>query len=74
VQLEHHDGRFAVRIDDPTLGPGAAAALKAALAGDVERLAALGGAVEMTEYAAGVTVLAGLPDRLEPLVEPGAVA
>ncbi len=74
VQLEHHEGRFAVRIDDPTLGPGAAAALKAALAGDVERLAALGGAVEMTEYAAGVTVLAWLPDRLEPLVEPGAVA
>jgi len=69
VQLEHHDGRFAVRIDDPALGPGSAAALHAELAGDVERLAALGGAVEITEYAAGVTVLAWLPDRLEPMVE-----
>ena len=74
VHLEHHDGRFAVRIDDPGLGAGSAAALRAQLAGDVERLAALGGAVEVTEYAAGVTVLAWLPDRLEPLVEPEAAA
>jgi len=71
VHLEHHDGRFAVRIEDPGLGAGSAAALRAELAGDVERLAALGGAVDITEYAAGVTVLAWLPDRLEPLVEPG---
>lgn len=74
VQLEHHDGRLAVRIDDPALGPGSAASLRAELAGDVERLAALGGAVEITEYAAGATVLAWLPDRLEPLVEPGTAA
>ena len=74
VHLEHHDGRFAVRIDDPGLGAGSAAALRAELAGDVERLAALGGDVEVTEYAAGVTVLAWLPDRLEPLVEPEAAA
>jgi hypothetical protein len=71
VHLEHRDGRFAVRIEDPGLGAGSAAALRAELAGDVERLAALGGAVEITEYAAGVTVLAWLPDRLEPLVAPG---
>jgi hypothetical protein len=70
VHLEHHDGRFAVRIEDPGLGAGSAAALRAELAGDVERLAALGGAVEITEYAAGVTVSAWLPDRLEPLVAP----
>ncbi len=74
VQLEHHDGRLAVRIDDPALGPGSAASLRAELAGDVERLAALGGAVEITEYAAGATVLAWLPDRLEPLVESGTAA
>ena len=54
------------RIDEETMD---LAALRAELAGDVERLAALGGAVEVTEYAAGVTVLAWLPDRLEPLVE-----
>ena len=74
VQLEHGDGRLAVRIDDPALGPGSAAELRDELAGDVERLVALGGAVEITEYAAGVTVLAWLPDRLEPLVEPGTAA
>ena len=68
VQLEHRDGRLVVRIDDPALGPGSAAALRAELAGEVERLAALGGAVEITEYAAGVTVVAWLPDHLEPLV------
>ena len=72
VHLTHADGRFGVRIDDPALGPGSAVALRAELAGDVERLAALGGAVEVTEYAAGVTVVAWLPDRLEPLVDAGA--
>ena len=72
VHLEHRDGRLTVRIDDPELGPGSGAVLRAELAGDVERLAALGGDVEVTEYAAGVTVVAWLPDRLEPLV--GAVS
>ena len=56
VHLEHRDGRLAARVDDPELGPGSAAALRAELAGDIERLAALGGDVEVTEYAAGVTV------------------
>jgi len=68
VHLEHRDGRLTVRVDDPELGPGSGAVLRAELAGDVERLAALGGDVEVTEYAAGVTVVAWLPDRLEPLV------
>ena len=71
VHLEHRDGRLAARVDDPELGPGSAAALRAELAGDVERLAALGGDVEVAEYAAGVTVVAWLPDRLEPLVGTG---
>jgi signal transduction histidine kinase len=68
VAFEHRGGRLAVRIDDPELGPGSADALRSELAGDIERLAALGGAVEVTEYAAGVAVVAWLPDRLEPLV------
>jgi len=72
VHLEHRDGRLTVRVDDPELGPGSGAVLRAELAGDVERLAALGGDVEVTEYAAGVTVVAWLPDRLEPLVGVGA--
>jgi hypothetical protein len=72
VHLEHHDRRLAVRVDDPELGPGSAATLRAELAGDVERLAALGGDVEVDEYAAGVTIVAWLPDRLEPLVGVGA--
>jgi hypothetical protein len=71
VAIEHRDGRLAVRIDDPELGPGSADALRSELAGDIERLAALGGAVEVTEYAAGVAVVAWLPDRLEPLVGSG---
>jgi signal transduction histidine kinase len=74
LHLEHRDGRLSVRIDDPELGPGSAAALRTELAGDIERLTALGGAVEVTEYAAGTTVLAWLPDRLEPLVGSGAPA
>jgi hypothetical protein len=72
VHLAHRDGRLSVRVDDPELGAGAADALRAELAGDIERLAALGGDVEVTEYAAGVTVVAWLPDRLEPLVASGA--
>jgi hypothetical protein len=71
VHLEHRDGRLSVRIDDPELGPGAAAGLRTELAGDIERLAALGGDVAVTEYASGVTVVAWLPDRLEPLVGVG---
>jgi hypothetical protein len=72
VHLEHRDGRLAARVDDPELGPGSAATLRAELAGDIERLAALGGDVEVDEYAAGVTIVAWLPDRLEPLVGVGA--
>jgi hypothetical protein len=72
VHLEHRDGRLSARVDDPELGPGSAATLRAELSGDIERLAALGGDVDVAEYAAGVTVVAWLPDRLEPFVEIGA--
>ena len=69
VHLEHRDGRLSVRIDDPALEPGSSKGLREALAGDIERLAALGGEAEVAEHAAGGTVTAWLPDRLEPLVE-----
>ena len=71
VLLEHRDGRLSARVDDPELGPGSAAAVRNELSGDIERLAALGGDVEVAEYAAGVTIVAWLPDRLEPLVGVG---
>ena len=69
VHLEHRDGRLSVRVDDPALEPGSSKGLREALAGDIERLAALGGEAEVAEHAAGGTVTAWLPDRLEPLVE-----
>jgi hypothetical protein len=75
VHLEHADGRVAVRIDD--MAPaGTVEQLRAGLADEVERLAALGGDVEMTgiEAEGGVSgraigLRAWLPDRLEPVVE-----
>jgi signal transduction histidine kinase len=71
VQFDRAEGRVQVRIDDPT--PDAAAAqLRSGLAVEVERLAALGGDVELTGLDAPggpVGVRAWLPDRLEPVVE-----
>ncbi|MGH3781519.1 MAG: hypothetical protein ACRDRO_13050 [Pseudonocardiaceae bacterium] len=69
VHLEHGEGRLAVRIDDPT--PAAAAGdVLAALTVDVDRLAALGGAVEIGEDGAGsIALRAWLPDQLEPSVD-----
>jgi hypothetical protein len=69
VELTHVDGRLAVRIVDPrpelALGE-----LRAALAGDLERLAALGGEAGMSIDEGGRLVLtASLPERLEPAVE-----
>lgn len=69
VHLEHADGRLAVRVEDPALDTGGADALREALAVDVERIAALGGAVEIAASATGTTVVGWLPDRLEPMVE-----
>lgn len=68
VHLDHTLGRLAVRIDDPALGT-PAEGVRAALTDDIERLAALGGDVELTEDGAGGAVLrAWLPDQLEPSV------
>jgi hypothetical protein len=70
VHLDHSPGRLAIRIADPALATPAEGVL-AALADDVERLAALGGEVELTEDGTGGAVLrAWLPDQLEPPLEP----
>jgi hypothetical protein len=69
VELTHSDGRLAVRVVDPRPGfePGE---LRAALAGDLERLSALGGDAGLTTDEDGRLVLtASLPERLEPAVE-----
>jgi hypothetical protein len=75
VHVERAGGRVTVRIDDPTPTV-TAERLRAVLADDVERLAALGGSVELAGSgpAGPVTLHAWLPDRLEPLVETRAVA
>jgi signal transduction histidine kinase len=72
VHLERGGGRVSVRVDDPA--PAASPdELRAALADDAERLAALGGELDVvgSDRAGGpLTVRAWLPDRLEPVVEP----
>ena len=69
VHLEHLQGRLVVRIDDPALATPAEGVL-ATLADDVDRLAALGGDVELAEDGVGGAVLrAWLPDQLEPSVD-----
>jgi hypothetical protein len=70
VQLAHRERQLAVRIEDPTATI-TAADLRAALTDDVDRLAALGGDVEITEDGAGgIALRAWLPDQLEPSVGP----
>jgi signal transduction histidine kinase len=75
VHLDRSDGRVQVRIDDPT-PDGAAGPLRAGLADEAERLAALGGDLELIGSEPGpdgatgaLSVRAWLPDRLEPVVE-----
>jgi hypothetical protein len=69
VELAHANGRFAVRVVDPDPSI-TVAELRVALAGDLERLAALGGDAELTAEPSGALVLvASLPERLEPLVD-----
>ena len=80
VHVERGIGRVSVRVDDPapTLDP---AQLRVALTDDAERLAALGGGLEVVEpHPAGgvasgrqsLALRAWLPDRLEPVVQSGA--
>ena len=68
VDLEHAAGRIELRIEDPAL-PVPAARLDELLADDADRLAALGGGLELEVPAPGGLVLhAWLPDRVEPVV------
>ncbi len=75
VHLERADGRAIVRIDDP-VPAGTVDQLRAGLVDDVERLAALGGDLELVVPPAPsetaermIRLRAWLPDRLEPVVE-----
>jgi hypothetical protein len=74
VEVDRADGRVDVRIEDPA-PTGAVDDLRGALADDAERLAALGGELELGGGAAGgpVTVRVRMPDRLEPVVESAVV-
>jgi signal transduction histidine kinase len=72
VYFERADGRVQVRIADP-VAQLSATQLRTQLAVEVERLAALGGDLELVAPEAGAVgpleVRAWLPDRLEPVVE-----
>ncbi|MGH3866639.1 MAG: hypothetical protein ACRDQ4_10970 [Pseudonocardiaceae bacterium] len=69
VHLDHTQGLVAIRINDPALATPAEGVL-AALTDDVDRLAALGGDVQLApDGAGGVVLRAWLPDQLEPSVE-----
>lgn len=82
LRLEPAPGRLCVVVEDP-IPPVSAARLEALLANDVDRLVALGGALQVTATdeddgnaasAAGpgnppIVVRAWVPDRVEPVVE-----
>jgi signal transduction histidine kinase len=71
VHLRRGDGEVGVHIEDRT-PTGSAEDLRAALADDVERLAALGGGLQLVTDAVApgsVELRVRLPDRLEPVVE-----
>ena len=68
VRLEHAAGRIELEVEDP-VPPVAAEQLAALLADDADRLAALGGGMDVEVPAPGVLILrAWLPDRVEPVV------
>jgi len=70
VHLDHTQRQLSVRIEDPTAAI-TADELRTALTDDVDRLAALGGDVEIVEDGAGGIALRGwLSDQLEPSVRP----
>ena len=69
LALEQAGDDAEVRVTDTTADPDAT---RAALADDADRLAALGGSLELTVDDGGRTVLrARLPTQLRPLVEAG---
>jgi signal transduction histidine kinase len=67
VTLSESDRRLSVEIVDAHAEL-AEAELQAALANDLERLAALGGAVDLGRTASSVVLRAYLPEQLEPIV------
>ena len=67
VTLSEADRRLSVEIVDAHAGL-AEAELQAALVNDLERLAALGGAVDLGRTESSVVLRAHLPERLEPIV------
>lgn len=74
VRLGHEDGWLTVRVDDAAGEPSASAGLRAALANDVDRLAALGGGLRFEDSDGRLVVSAWLPDRLAPDLAERAVA
>jgi signal transduction histidine kinase len=78
VRLSRGDGRIQVTVEDPA--PAVAVThVRAALGGDVERLVALGGNVEAQTGAgdgsgAALRLVAWLPERLDGLADPDALA
>lgn len=68
VELSHTAGRLELRVEDPS-PPVPAARLVELLADDADRVAALGGGIELEVPAPGGLVLrAWVPDRVEPVV------
>lgn len=65
VRLAHEAGRLSVRVDDPAPERDVAR-VRAGLRDEAERLAALGGDLEVGVEAGTVVVRAWVPDRLEP--------
>ena len=79
VHLDRHGDTVEVRVEDPDPDPdgpdggpdGTVASLRRALADDVDRLAALGGALDVTDRGGRTELRAWLPDRLRPVVLDG---
>ena len=67
VTLRETDRRLSVEVVDAHAEL-AEAELRAALANDLERLAALGGAVDLGRTESSVVLRAYLPEQLEPIV------
>ncbi|GAA1856491.1 hypothetical protein GCM10009836_40910 [Pseudonocardia ailaonensis] len=68
LELTHAGGRLSVRLVDPD--PGISTdELRGMLAGDLERLVALGGELVLEDDGGRLVLEASLPERLEPAVE-----
>ena len=66
MHLDRHGDVVEVRVTDDD--PDDADELRAALADDVDRLAALGGALDLVDHGGRLELRAWLPDRLRPVV------